>query len=920
MSKVFNKTKYYDRSPIMLRFFITTFFLLSFFFSQAQTYSVKGSVVDTAGVPLTGTVVKLKWGQDSASTSVDINGDFALNNVRSADFTLNAAFIGFQTFMKTYKITNGTSLTIPPIQLREGVNMLNEVVITAVTAVKIGEDTVTFNAASFPVREGDAVDEMIRKLPGVKVDQDGNVTNQGEAITKIRVNGKDFFGGDVATAIKNLPADIIKNLQFIDDYGDQANLTGVKTGEPEKILNITIQEDKNKGYFINANGGLGSEDRYNTGVRGNIFRGEERISFNGTVNNVNMRGGNNNGITSTNAAGLNYQNQWNKKLSVDGGYNFNNRTNTTIGKAFTQNFLETFTRLEDEATDNSSDAFSHNFQGNMEYRPDSMNFLRVSPRMSYNTNEIRNAGAYTITQENLLTLRDNQTSTDNSSFNGSLNAFFNHKFKRKGRNMSLRGNVNYNDGDDFRGVINDYIITENGSNSTLLQNQLTDNTNRSLQTSANISYMEPLGSRARSFVELNYNWSHSTTSTNRNTNDIVSGAPVFNPDLSNRYEYQFTTNRFGLNYRFIEKKYNYTLGINAQPALLTGQNLTRNIDTRNSTFNIIPSARFVYNFSKQQSLQVNYWGRNNQPGFLQLQPITDNSNLQNTITGNPNLNPEFIHTLNARYNQTDWNMGHILNANISYNQTQDKIVTTKVLIPGTINQTTSYTNTDGFYTLRGDYSYGKPFSERKFTITYGGGAEMSNNVAFIDNSKNIAKNLRIRQEIEFEVDIKDIIDVEFETSYAINTTRYSQANFNDRRTNTTRYVLRGRNFFFKDLTVGYNLSKTVNSGFDNSIIKNPTILGAYTEYQFLKGNRARIRLEAFDLLNQNTGISRDVFDNIIIDRQINRLGQYFMLSFNMTLRKFGGNGQGPRPNNQNGPGGRPGGPGNWNGGGNRNFN
>ena len=894
----------------MIRVLLTSFFLLTYVISYAQNYSIKGSVKDTAGVPLTGTVVKLKWGSDSVATSVNMDGVFSLPDVKSNEFTLSAAFIGFQTFIKQYKIENGTALTIPPITLRESVNSLNEVVITAVTSMKVGEDTVTFNASSFPVRDGDAVDEVLRKLPGVKVDADGNVTNQGQVITKIRLNGKDFFGGDVATAIKNLPADIIKNLQFIDDYGDQANLTGIKTGEPEKILNITIKEEKNKGYFVRGQAGLGNEDRYNTGIRGNMFRGEERVSFDGTVTNANSRGGGGNGITSTNAGSLSYQNEWSKKLSADAGYNFNNRRNTTIGKAYTQNFLENFTRFEDEATNNESDNYSHNLTGNLEYRPDSSNFLRISPRISHNSGESDNIGSYTITQGSLLTVRDNQNANDNSSTNISTNAFFNHRFSKKGRNLSFRANFNYSNGDDLRGVLNNYLITRSGLDSTRIQNQLIDNTNRNFQTSAYISYMEPIGKR--NFIEFSYSWNRSSTSTNRNTNDVLNGTQVFNPDLSNRYEYQFTTNRIGVNYRFVEKKYNYTLGVNAQPALLTGQNLSRGINTSNQTFNFIPSARFVYNFTKQQSLQVNYWGRNNQPGFLQLQPITDNSNLQNTVTGNPNLNPEFMHMINARYNQTDWNMGHFLTANFSYNRTEDKIVTTKILIPGTVNQITSYTNTDGFYTLSGGYSYGKPFADRKFTLTYSGDAALNNNVAFIDNSKNIAKNFNIRQELEFEIDINDVVDVEFETSYGINRTSYSQANFDDRRTNSIRYSVRGRNYFFKDLTIGYNLSKMVNTGFNNSIVKNPTIFGAHAEYQFLKGNNARIRFEAFDLLNQNTGISRDVFDNIIVDRQINRLGQYFMLSLNMTLRKFGGNG--PR-SDQNSPGG----PGNYRGpgGGNR---
>ncbi len=870
----------------MRRYFLTICLFLYSLFSYSQNYQVKGSVIDTAGVPLTGTLIKLKSGKDSIQTAVDLDGNFNLTNVKWPDFTLSAAFIGFETFLKKYRIENGNSLTIPPIILKASSNMLNEVVITAVTAIKISEDTVTFNASSFPVRQGDAVDEVLRKLPGVKVDADGNVTTQGEPITKIRINGKDFFGTDVATAIKNLPADIIKNLQIIDDYGDHANLTGIKTGEAEKVLNLTIQEDKKRGYSARVFGGMGNEDRYNTSIRGNTFRGERQISFDGTVNNINMRGGNANGITSTNSASFNYRNDWSKQLSGDAGYNFSNRKNTTSSKTFSQNFLESFTRLENSVSDNNSDNYSHNFSGNLIYRPDTLNFLKISPRFSHNLNNSDNTSLTDVVQPDLTSIRNNLSGTNSMNANLGTNIYYNHRFSKKGRNMSFSGNFNYSNGDNDRDVLNNYLIKQAGGDSTRIQNQLIANSNNNYSLWSNVTYMEPLWKK--NYIEFSYSHSRSNTSTDRITNDIIAGNQVFNADLSNNYEYQFYTHRFGANYRYIADKFNYTLGLNAQPAMLKGQNLSRGINTENRTFNIIPSARMVYKFSKQQALNINYWGRNNQPGFLQLQPITDNSNLQNTVTGNPNLKPEFIHTFNARYNQSDWNMGHVLHANLSYNQTKDKIVTTKVQIPNTVNQVTSYTNTDGFYSLRGDYSYGKPFAERKYTLTYSGSAYLNNNVAFINQGKNIAKNFMIRQEIEFEIDIKDVIDMELETSYAINKTQYSQSTFTDRQTNSLSFQLRGRNYFFKDLTLGYNLRKTINSGFDNGIVRNPTILRIYTEYRFLKGNNATLRFEGNDLLKQNTGISRDVFDNVIIDRQINRLGQYFMLSFSMRLNKFGG--------------------------------
>ena len=870
----------------MKRIFLGVILTLFFLQGYSQGFSVKGSVLDSQGIPLTGTLIKLKSVNDSIATSADINGLFSFKNVKWAEFNFSAAFIGFETFMKTYKITEGKTLTIPPIILKTSSNTLNEVVITGITAIKVSEDTVTFNAAAFPVRQGDAVEEILNKLPGVKVDADGNVTTQGEPITKIRINGKDFFGTDVATAIKNLPADIVKNLQIIDDYGDHANLTGIKSGEPEKILNITILEEKKRGYSARIAGGLGNDDRYNTILRGNNFKGERQVSFDGTVNNINMRGAANNGITSTNSASMNYRNEWSKKLSADAGFNFNNRKNTTLTKTYTQNFLSNYTRLENSVSNNKSDNYNNDFSGNLTYKPDTLNYLKISPRFYINSSESDNQGVIDINQPSLTTLRNNLSGTNSSSINLGNNIYYNHRFHKKGRNMSLSSNLNYSNGENYREVLNNYLIKQAGIDSTRIQNQLIANTNNNFSTWASATYMEPLWKK--SFIEFNYSYSHSSTTADRSTNDITNGNTIFNKDLSNNYEYQFTTNRVGLGYRYIAEKYNYTLGFNAQPALLEGQNLTRGINTQNRTFNFIPSARMVYRFTKQQALHVNYWGRNNQPSFLQLQPITDNSNLQNTLTGNPNLKPEFVHTINAKYNQSDWNMGHILSANINYNKTEDKIVTTKVLVPNTVNQVTSYTNTDGFYSLRGDYSYGKPFAERKYTLTYSGSAYLNNNVAFINMDKNIAKNYMIRQELEFQIDIKEVVDFRLETSYAINKTEYSQTTFSDRQTNTLRFQLRGRNYFFKDLTLGYDFRKSINSGFDNGIVKNPAILRLYTEYRFLKGNSGNLRFEGNDLLNQETGISRDVFDNIIVDRQVNRLGRYFLLTFTLRLNKFGG--------------------------------
>ena len=881
----------------LMRALTKTIFLLLFFAgfftnSNAQNYAVKGIVLDTAGLPLPGAVVRIKFGADSIATSANNDGTFALDKIKSKQFTLSAAFIGYDTFINQYQIEKGNILNITDIRLKPSSNTLEGVVISGVPPVKVTEDTVSFSARAFPVRDGDAVDEVLKKLPGIKVDKDGNVTSQGSPVTKIRVNGKDFFGTDVATAIKNLPADIIKNLQFIDDYGDQAKLTGIKTGEPEKVLNLTIEEDKKKGYFARASAGLGNADRYNTNIRGNSMKGEQQISFDGTSANANMRGGGGDGITTRNVAGLNYKNEFNSKLSADAGYNFNNNKNNTISSTYTQSVLQDaeqnpLSRLEDAHNNSKSDNYSHWFGGNLEYKIDTMNYLKISPNFSYNTNSGNNTGSSLITQDTLFTRRESNNFSNSNNLNARTNIFYNHKFSKKGRNLSSWGNINYTNGENYANVYNKYTNIHANVTDSLIQNQLNNQNNRNLGLNVGVSYMEPIWKKT--FLEINYSWNRSSTNNLRDAYDVTNDNPVFNPNLSNIYDYQFITNKVGLNYRYIGEKLNYTAGLNAQPALLQGQNLSNNIETVNRTFNLIPSGRFSYKFSNQESLDVNYWGRNNQPGFLQLQPISDNSNLQNVVTGNPNLKPEFIHSINAHYKQADWSAGKVIMANFKYERTNDRIVTTKERVPGTVNQLTSYINTDGYYTLQGDYDISKPLSpERKFTIGYAGSGQLNNNITFTDDSRIEARNIAWRQELEFRVDLKDIVNFEVETSYSQNLTKYSNDTFADRQSNRFECGIEGRNYFFKDLTLGYDFTKQINSGFDNGAVRNPTLLRLSMEYKFMKNDMAAIRVEGFDLFDQNSGITRDVFDNVIVDKQVNRLGRYFMLSLIYRVRKFGG--------------------------------
>jgi uncharacterized membrane protein YgcG len=895
---------------------LSTILFSSFFtqsaFAQQQLRSVSGTVADTLGV-VAGVTVKITSDADSAIVASDMKGAFSFPEIRSKNFKITVSGLGYQVFTRKYAMDNDTKpIQLAPIKLKIQMNYLSVVNITAINPIVIKEDTVEYNAAAYKVREGSQVEDLIKKMPGITVDKDGNVTAHGKQVTKVRVNGKDYFSGDVQTATQNLPADIVENIQVIDDYGDQANLTGIKTGEPDKILNITIQKGKRTGKFGQATVGAGNDDRYIAKLSANAFKEDRQISVIGTLNNTNTNsfnlatggggggrgggGGSNagggvstaNGITTNRSIGFNYRNDWSKKITVYGSYSFADRDRLTTSTSQTQNHFQTGDIINNDNSIGRSNNINHRFDFNMEYRIDTANYLKINPNFTYNSSNTTNTDTFSNTRKNIRINGNELAITNASSPSGGISFLYNHKFKKKGRNFSINTGLNFSKNTQD---LDEQYITQ-PQDPTIPPYQQINTNNNGMRGNVSLSYTEPIGKTT--YLEANYAYNYSKTDNNRYNYkvDPISGAETYVDSLSTIYNYQFITNRFGLNIRGIHTKYNYTVGMAVQPATLNGE--SHNFATSTNTFNYIPTARFIYNFKKNHSLSINYSGTNNQPSFTQLQLQPDLSNPQNRVYGNPDLKPEFNNNISLRYNQFDIASGNSLFTNLSFTSTQNKIVTNSqpLIIAGGNDSTgttqeTRYLNTDGYYSANGNYAFSKPFANRKYTVTLNGGANFSNNINYERNERNQGKNWVFNQGAKLRVDLDSLMDTEISGNYSINTTSYSQSQINtDAKTWT--FGLDGRNYFFNNLVLGYNLTQTINHGFSSTVKANPTLLSTYVEYQFIKNHLAALRFQAFDIFNQNTGVSRVVSGNQIIDTRTNRLGRYFMLTFTMRLQKFAG--------------------------------
>jgi len=915
---------------------------------MAQTgKTVSGVLRDSTGLSVIAASVKLTSPQDTLQISSDVDGNFSFKNVKADDFKLLITSLGFQPLSKNFSFEGKNQLNIPALTMRFESQLLDVVNVTGGTLVTMKEDTIEYNAKDYKVRENAMTEELLKKLDGVEVDKDGNVQAQGESVTRVRINGKDFFGGDVKTATKNLPADIIEKIQIVDDYGDQANLTGNKSGDPEKVLNITIDERNNNGNFGQIGAGIGSKPeesdayRYQVGGMYNSFTGSRQLSVIANMNNNNNQafdfntrgggarrgrgggsggfGGGGNGLTDSYSSGFNYRKDFNDKLTMYGNYSFNHSDNNVFSSNSVQDFLGDSTLLENSTTSSNAVSNNHRFDWNVEYKPNEKTFIKLSPTLSLgNNNSISNA----VSEQNLTFAQsdrpDRRSNTEEMYHNKSSNpnygisGLFNYKINEKGRNVFVNFSLNSAKTTQDQDRINDIVNYTTENPDSTYTRQLVDLENKGFNGGTSISYIEPLTEKSN--LEFSYDFNFANYDNSRLVNEVdVLGNQTFDPLSSNQYDYTFSTHRAGVTYRYRTDKIVYQLGATVLPTRLNGHTNVagQNLSFSRNGFYFVPVARFEYKASRTRSFNVEYRGSANEPSFSQLQPITDASNPKSLITGNPDLAAEFNHTLNMRYRNFDFQTGNIFFAVLNANIVQDKITTNRIVTVdqelGAI-QETRYLNTSGNYNARGFYNYSKPFSNRKYVVSLRGSASFNNNISYANSAENEAQNWVLNQGLNVQLNPSEWLEVRPGVDFTYNTTKNSLQSNTNRDITTWATSIYGNIHITPSLLWNFDVAKTSNNGYSNNVGANPLIINTFLEKQFFKNKNGMLRLQAFDLLNEQVSISRTVAENRISDSRTNRLARYFMLSFTYRFQKFAGK-SGGMPDDE--------GPGRWNRGGGR---
>lgn len=918
--------------------FLVLIFSLVAVIAKSQDITLKGKLSDKDNKgPIAGATVELRAQADSLHPIIvltDNNGDFVFNGLKADRYRLTTSASGYNIIEQNINL-QASNKTALQFTLTKMAKELDEVTVIAKKPVVTQKgDTLQFNADQLKVNPDATAEDLIKKLPGVIVDKNGNVTAAGEQVKKVTVDGRDFFGDDATAALKNLPASVIDKIQVFDKLSDQAAFTGFDDGNSVKAINIVTKTGMRNGQFGRVYAGAGTQGTYNAGGNVSVFKNNMRLTFVGLANNVNQQnfasqdllgisggggrggrggfggfgGGNSfnvgvqNGISKTNSFGINYSDQWWKKVDVSGSYFFNDNNANNNQFSNTQNFLANDTTLyKQQNVLSNTKNYNHRINFRFNYKIDDKNSLMIMPSLSFQTtkllSDVSDFNSYSPTDS--LSKSLNNTNSKGTGYNFNNSILYRHAFAKKGRTISIHLGtaVNKNDGDTYNiNKTNYYYNTVNTDDS--LQ-QYTSSISNGYQLSANIAYTEPIGKKGQ--IQLNYSPSYSKSKSDLEVfkYDYAGNKySLFVDSLSNKFDNIITKHTTGLSYRIGDRDNMFSVGLNYQYTELNSDQsypYTANVNLHFN--NLLPNLMWRKKINAKNSIRVFYRASTNTPSVSQLQDVINNSDPLYVSKGNPNLKQQVGNMLSTRYTYTNTAKSKSFFANIFLQQNsnyitnaiynikgQDTVLSSTVTLhPG--SQLSVPVNMNGYWSLRTFLTYSMPLSFIKTNMSINAGLNYSEIPGMIDNIKNKSQSTTYNAGVAFASNISEYVD--FNLNYS--------ANFNTVKNTvnpTTKYIQQSAGLQLNLLNKkGWFLQNDISnenySGLSGGFNQNYWLWNAGIGKKFLKNQAGELKLTVFDLLKQNQSITRTTTASSIQDVQNQVLKQYFMLTFTYNLKNFG---------------------------------
>ncbi len=913
-----------------------------------STFRISGTVYDNSSKePIGQAGIRILSAKDStyvSGSSTLNNGRFSMS-VNPGKYIVNITFLGYKQVFINADATKKAAI-LGDIMLKDDGILLGEAVVTAKAAeIAIKGDTVEYNADSYKVQQSAVVEDLVKKMPGAEVDSEGKITINGKEITKILVDGKEFFSSDPKMASKNLPASMVDKLQVLDRKSDMAQMTGFDDGEEETVINLTVKKGMKQGLFGNASAGMGSEDRYGASGIVNYMLNDNQFTLIAGSNNTNNEGfsdnvggsfrglrqgglsfGGSNGITKSSTGGFNFALTSSNKLKWGGNIRYGNTNNDASSNKYSETYMtdsETGNRFSESTSwgNNESNNFSADLR--FEWTPDSVTKIIFTPNIQYGNNK---SSVYNdATTWNAVDTLNTSTSSyfnDGTTRSATARLQVSRELGKKGRvlSLSLTGGFSDLDSDGLEMSNTNYVSKD----SIGIINRTSDQKNKGNNWKGYVSYVEPIG--RNNFIQLNYSYSKNYSESDKKSYNLDDDDMYTKIDTSatKRLENNFVNQEIGLNFKSVRPKYNYTIGVALQPSSSKSWTITpddRNY-VSNNVLNFSPVAQFNYLWSKRHNLRLDYNGSTTQPTTTQLSNVRDESDPLNISYGNPNLKPSFSNRFRIRFQNFNPEKSSALMMFGGFTFSSNDIVQKSLNLEDGIKETT-YDNINGNWNGQFRVIYNTPLKNKKFSVNSMSYSAFTNSNGYSDGIKNTAKTIQFAENLglRFRTDMlthlaeNGSIEVGLRGNINYQNTQNSLSGQQDLEIisyggtfNTNAYLVYGITI---DSDITYSANNSTGSTYklkewmwNASISKDFGINVKKKSY-----GTGTLKLNFYDILKQRTNISQSASTSGYTETVTSSLPAYFMASFIYKFQIFKGGAKmsdmdsGDFP--PGGPGGRP---------------
>ena len=916
---------------------------------------VSGKVVeqDTQEAVIQATASILSGEKIVANALTNVNGGFSIRAPHDGKYTLKITYVGFKTYTKQINIRDGKDVSAGTITLEPDAIMLKGATVTAhASKVTLKADTFVYNANAFRTPEGSVVEELVKRLPGAEVSDDGTIKINGKEVKKILVDGKEFMTGDTKTALQNLPTNIIERIKAYDQQSDLSRVSGIQDGEEETVLDFGIKPGMNKGTMANVDLGIGTKHRYFGRGMGAVMKDNMKVMLFTRANNVNDMGfpggggggrwgQQRQGLNASKMVGANFNYELKDKFKLDGSVRWNHSDGDQFSKVSSE-------QIYDATTSVFSNSVSHKFsRGNgwnaqmrIEWQPDSMTNILFRPTLRINSNDgldISEEATFDedpykyatnpleqLTELIALGIVKNNRVQNNVSYSDSKNVGgmlqFNRKLNSKGRNITLQLNGNWSDGGSQS--INDAIVRfyQFDKDSSYVTPRYNNTPTKNWNYRARLTYSEPIFRQV--YLQFIYQFRYDYTKSDRSTYDFSDAQNPFiggwtpeyrswdaylapyqpieryrDDDLSRFSEYRNYTHNAELMLRVVRKNFNLNVGVRLVPqkSHFIQDYQGHHSDTTRTVTNFTPTLDFRWKRSEVSQMRVQYNANTTQPQMSDLLDIVDDSDPLNIKKGNPGLKPSFTQNLRLFYNNYVQAHQRSIATWLGFTTTSNAISNKVTLDKSSGARITQPENIDGNWNTNAGLVFNTAldsaafFNINSFTnLGYNHYVGYASVNSLTESQKSVTKSLGINERLALSYR-NEWLEVELSGGVNYNHSR------NDLQTSNNLDTWQFSYGGMVGITAPWGTALTTNLNMqsrrgynDASMNTNELIWNAQLSQSFLKGKPLTVSLQLYDILHQQSTFSRAISAMGRTDTEYNSLTSYGMVHVIYRLNLFGG--------------------------------